>query len=64
MVMQGTAKSKITFLIRQFGKHLVVANPKLGDQFLDGASIISCDIFSSLIIVLSHDHLYVSQYFP
>jgi hypothetical protein len=33
--MRAVAKSKTTSLRGQFGKHLAVANPKLGDKFLD-----------------------------
>jgi hypothetical protein len=39
-VMCAVVRSKTTSLRGQFGKYLAVANPKLGDQFLDEASAI------------------------
>jgi hypothetical protein len=39
-VMHAAVRSKTTSLRGQLGKYLVVANPKLGDQFLDEASAI------------------------
>lgn len=40
VVMRAVVRSKTSLLRGQFGKYLAVANPKLGDQFLNEASTI------------------------
>jgi hypothetical protein len=58
-VMRAVAKSKTTSLRRQFGKHLVIANPKLGDKFLDE---VNCQPSLIFIELLNHFILFLYSF--